>query len=445
MSKPLELIVIGAGHRGADAYASYAFTHPDEVRFVGVAEPDPIRRRRFADDHDLDESQCFTSWEELLDKGQLGDAAIVTTQDQMHVEPAVAAMQTGYHVLLEKPMAHTLEGCIQLVQTAERTGRVLQICHVLRYSPFWRALHEVLDAGRLGDIITVEHRENVAYWHMAHSFVRGNWRNQALSSPMILAKCCHDLDILVWNLNTPVRRLSSVGSLLHYRADQAGPEIPARCTDGCPIERECPFSAIGIYLDLRPFDYLAAEAAARGIDLEAPKVWPFTVLSHDVSRAGRLAALQTGPYGRCVYRCDNDVVDHQVITMELETGPSVVLVMHGHSNEEHRSMRYDGTRATLRARFGRTSEITVHDHATGAVEQVPIPQPQGGHGGGDHGLMFDFLRVLRGEAEPLTSARASLESHLLAFAAEEARLAGTVVDMTAFRAHAEALTRQFAD
>ncbi|RIK47442.1 MAG: gfo/Idh/MocA family oxidoreductase [Chloroflexi bacterium] len=444
MSKPLELIVIGAGHRGADAYASYAFTHPGEVRFVGVAEPDPIRRRRFADDHDLDESQCFTSWEALLDKGQLGDAAIVTTQDQMHVEPAVAAMQAGYHVLLEKPMAHTLEGCIQLVQTAERTGRVLQICHVLRYSPFWRALHEVLAAGRLGDIITVEHRENVAYWHMAHSFVRGNWRNQALSSPMILAKCCHDLDILVWNLASPVRRLSSVGSLLHYRADQAGPEIPARCTDGCPIERECPFSAIGIYLDLRPFDYLAAEAAARGIDPEAPKVWPFTVLSHDVSRAGRLAALQTGPYGRCVYRCDNDVVDHQVVTMELESGPSVILVMHGHSNEEHRSMRYDGTRATLRARFGRASEITVHDHATGAVEQVPIPQPQGGHGGGDHGLMSDFLRVLRGEAEPLTSARASLESHLLAFAAEEARLAGTVVDMAAFRARAEALTRQFA-
>jgi predicted dehydrogenase len=195
-------------------------------------------------------------------------------------------------------------------------------------------------------------------------------------------------------------------------------------------------------LELRPFDYLRAAAAAQVINLEAPKVWPFTVLSHDVSRDGRLAALQTGPYGRCVYRCDNDVVDHQVVTMELESGPSVVLVMHGHSNEEHRSMRYDGTRATLRARFGHTSEITIHDHATGAVEQVSIVEAPGGHGhgGGDHGLMADFLRVLRGELEPLTSARASLESHLLAFAAEEARLAGTVVDMAAYRAQAEALT-----
>jgi predicted dehydrogenase len=438
------MVVIGAGQRGAFAYGSYAFAHPDEVRFVAVAEPDPVRRRRFAEAHDLDESQCFTSWDDLLARGPLGDAAIVTTQDQMHVAPAVAALQAGYHVLLEKPMAHTLAGCVQLVQAAERTGRVLQICHVLRYSPFWRALHTVLASGRLGEIITVEHRENVAYWHMAHSFVRGNWRNTALSSPMILAKCCHDLDILVWNLASPVRRLSSVGSLRHYRADQVGPEIPERCTDGCPVEPTCPFSAPGIYLELRPFAWLRDEATHTGIDPEAPQTWPFTVLGPDVSRTGRLQALQTGPYGRCVYHCDNDVVDHQVVTMELESGSSVVLVMHGHSNEEHRSMRYDGTRATLRARFGAHSEITVHDHATGAVEQIPLEAHGRGHGGGDHGLMQDFVRVLRGEAEPLTSARVSLESHLLAFAAEEARLTHRVVDMPAFRAQAEAITREVA-
>jgi predicted dehydrogenase len=299
-----------------------------------------------------------------------------------------------------------------------------------------------LESGRLGDIITVEHRENVAYWHMAHSFVRGNWRNQALSSPMILAKCCHDLDILVWNLNARCRQLSSFGSLLHYRADQAGPEIPLRCTDGCPIERECPFSAIGIYLDYRPFRQLYAGAVGLDFDPEVPDRWPFTVLSADTSHAGRLHALQTGPYGRCVYRCDNDVVDHQVVSMELEDGASVALIMHGHSNEEHRSMRYDGTRATLRARFGYTSEITVHDHASGAVEQVPMDPVLSGHGGGDHGLMADFAAVLRGEAEALTSARVSLESHLLAFASEEARLNGRVIQMDEYRTRAEQLTRQ---
>jgi predicted dehydrogenase len=407
------------------------------VRFVAVAEPDPIRRTRFADDHDLDDSQCFDDWRALIARGHRADAALVTTQDQMHVEPAVAALEAGYDVLLEKPMAPTLAGCMELIHAAERTGRILQICHVLRYSPFWRTLHEVLESGRLGEIITVEHRENVAYWHMAHSYVRGNWRNEGESNPMILAKCCHDLDILTWNLHAPVKRLSSVGSLLHYRADRVGPEIPLRCTDGCPVEPNCPFSAIGIYLDLRPFPHYIAEAEAGRFDLEAPAIFPLVAVTPDLSRAGRRLALENGPYGRCVYRCDNDVVDHQVVTMELETGPSVVLVMHGHSHEEHRSMRYDGSRATLRARFGDRSEISVHHHATGEIENIQVEQDIGGHGGGDHNLMSDFLAALRGEIPPLTTARASLESHLLAFAAEEARHQQCVVDMTDFRSRAE--------
>jgi predicted dehydrogenase len=441
MTRPLELVLIGAGNRGARSYASYALEHPDEVRFVGVAEPDPLRRRRFADDHDLDDTQCFESWQSLLARGQVGDAAIVTTQDQMHVEPAVAALDAGYNVLLEKPMAHTLAGCIELIQAAERNGRILQICHVLCYSPFWRTLHEILESGRLGEIVTVEHRENVVYWHMAHSFVRGNWRNEGLSSPMILAKCCHDLDILTWNLPSPVKRLSSIGNLKHYRAENVGPEIPLRCTDGCPIEPTCPYSAIGIYLELRPFADRIEDAEPALYALDAPNVWPFNVITPDVSRAGRLHAIETGPYGRCVYRCDNDVVDHQMVTMELESGTSVVLVMHGHSHEEGRTMRYDGTRATLRARFGHQSEITIHDHLTNTVETIPVAQKVAGHGGGDHNLMADFLSALRGEIPPLTSARASLESHLLAFAAEEARHQGTLVDMAEFRARAEALTQ----
>jgi predicted dehydrogenase len=440
MAKPLEIVVVGAGGRGMYAYASYALRHPDQIRIVGVAEPDPIRRGRMAELHDLDDDRCFVTWEDLMAKGQLGEAAIITTQDQMHVEPAVAAMGAGYDVLLEKPMAHTLEGCMRLVQESERRGRVLQICHVLRYAPFWRQLHAILDAGVLGDIITVEHRENVAYWHMAHSFVRGNWRNKALSSPMILAKCCHDLDVLVWNLPSRVKRLSSVGSLLHYRPESVGPEIPSRCVDNCPIEPQCPFSAIGIYLDYeRTFPDARAELTAAGLDGEAPDTWPFNVISPDRSRKGRLRAIQEGPYGRCVYRCDNDVVDHQSVLLELENGTSVNMIMHGHSNQEHRSMRYDGTRATLRARALEPGEIEINYHG-GKTERILVDSGELGHGGGDEGIMADFVRVLRGEIAPLTTARVSLESHLLAFAAEEARLTGQVIDMVSYRAHAEQVT-----
>ncbi len=423
-STPIDVVLIGAGSRGAHVYANYALRHPNQVRLVAVAEPDEGRRQRVAALHDLDDDCLFPSWEALIAAAPAARAAIVTTQDQYHVDPAVAAMRAGYDVLLEKPMAHTLEGCVTLARTAHETGRLLQICHVLRYSPFWRQLNRLLVDGAIGEIVTVEHRENVAFWHMAHSFVRGNWRNKALSSPMILAKCCHDLDILVWNLRQPVKRLSSTGSLFHFRPERAGPEIPARCTDGCPIEPACPFSAIGIYLDHRILPWTPADPAA-------PTGWPFDVISADNSYAARRAALETGPYGRCVYRCDNDVVDHQIVTMEMANGASVVLAMQGHSNEEHRSMRYDGTAGTLRAKAGDPTVIELLPHG-GKPELIPIENGRG-HGGGDDGLMADFVRVMRGEMAPITTADVALESHLLAFAAEEARTTGQWVEMEGFR------------
>ncbi|MBC7237748.1 MAG: gfo/Idh/MocA family oxidoreductase, partial [Chloroflexi bacterium] len=320
---------------------------------------------------------------------------------------------------LEKPMATTPEACVRLVQAAERAGRVLQICHVLRYTLFWRTLHDIIRSGRLGRIITVEHRENVAYWHMAHSFVRGNWGNSAASAPMILAKCCHDMDILYWNLGSPVQRLSAIGELIHFKAENAPPSAPARCTDGCPAQDECPYYAPRLYL-------------------REDTGWPVNVISLDLSMEGRLRALHEGPYGRCVYHCDNDVTDHHLVQMLLEDGTTVAFAMHGHSHNNVRTMRYDGTRATLRASEA-TYEITVYDHLTGSEETIHPGASVGGHGGGDAGVMNAFVRLLRGEIrEPLTDARASLESHLMAFAAEQARVSGKVVSMADYRAEIEA-------
>jgi len=435
-----DLILIGAGLRGADSYASYALEHPTQARFVAVAEPDPERRERFATLHRIPAERRFVDWQELLALPQLGAGALVCTQDRQHVGPAVAAMRAGYDVLLEKPMAPDRAGCVELTHVAEQTGRRLLICHVLRYTPFFRALNQVLLDGRIGEIVDVAHRENVVYWHMAHSFVRGNWRNTAFSNPMILAKCCHDLDILVWNLARPVQRLSSWGSLLEFRPDRAAVEIPARCTDGCPIERECQYSAIKLYLECRPWPALAEQYGAPGTP-PIPPSWPFSALSSDTSYAGRLAALRHGPYGRCVYRADNDVVDHQVVSMQLEGGATATLTMHGHAHEEQRTMRYDGTRGTLRAVFGHRSAIEIHNHRSGRVEPVPIAESTSGHGGGDWGMMRSFVDVLNGREQPLTGARESLESHLLAFAAEEAREHGKVVEMQEYRARAGAAER----
>lgn len=427
---PLKLALIGAGNRGGDVYAAYALHHPDEVQFTAVAEPVPARRARFAASHHLPADHVFARWQDLLDRPQLADAVIIATPDNLHVEPATAALVRGYDVLLEKPMAPALADCVRLVRTAQEQDRIFMIAHVLRYAPFFSTLHRIIQSGRLGDVVTVEHRENVAYWHMAHSFVRGNWRNNAESSPMILAKCCHDLDLLYWMLGGETfTRLSSVGSLRHFRPEHVpDPTVPVRCTDGCPVEAQCPLSAPAIYLDHKPF-------GGPRDDL----TWPMSTLAHgDLSRSAIQQALEHGPYGRCVYHCDNDVVDHQIVLMETDQGTSVALTMHGHSHEEGRTMRYDGTRATLLGDFifGK-QRLTIHDHASNTSEDILIPPAPDTHGGGDLRLVEAFLRAVRvREQHALTNAAAALESHLLAFAAEQARVEGTVIDLAAYRAAA---------
>ena len=424
MTQPITAVLFGAGLRGAYSYAPYALAHPDELKFVAVAEPDPVRRAQFAAAHNVPSERQFSTWEEVVAQPKMADAVFNCTQDQMHYGSGLAVLKAGYDMLLEKPIANTLNETVALVKMAEEHGCLLQICHVLRTTPFFSTLHDILQSGELGDIITVEHRENVAYHHMAHSFVRGNWRNESLSSPMILAKCCHDLDILVWNMGVPVKRLQSFGSLHHFRPENAPEGATLRCTDGCPASETCPFDARRFYMNM---------------NIEG---WPATAVTHDLSYEGRQKALERSPYGRCVYHCDNTVVDSQTVNMEFEDGTTVVLFMHGHSHLEGRTMRYDGTRATLRGSFTiEHGKIDIHDHLADTRKRVKIPMSDGtGHGGGDFGIVRSFVGAMRGETEALTNARASLESHLMAFAAEESRHNNTVIDMAEFRKQAENLS-----
>ena len=415
----IETIVVGAGGRGV-AYGNYALAYPQELRVVGVAEPNQERREHFARLHNIAPDMVFHDWQSLLAGGrQLAQSVINCTMDRLHYDSTMALLERGYDVLLEKPMSPLLEENARLVQQAEATGRSLQICHVLRYTPFWQALRQVVDSGKLGQIISVTHRENLAYYHMAHSFVRGNWRSQATSGPMLLSKCCHDFDVLLWILRQHVVRLSSFGSLAHFRPQFAPEGATERCTDPCPAADDCKYDARKIYA-------------------RASFGWPMNALS---SEEARLEALRTGWYGRCVYHCDNDVVDHQSVNMEMEDGATVTLLMNGQGDEECRTMRWDGTLATLYGKFAASGdEIRVHHHQSGEIEDVPvIARDSSGHGGGDFGIVRSFVGALKGMPDDsVTTARESLESHLLAFAAEEARLEAKVVEMAAFRARLQA-------
>ena len=411
--KPATLLILGAGSRGS-TYAAYALAHPDRARVVGVAEPRAAWRERLAATHGIHASHAVADWQDLLSKHRFADAVIVATPDRMHVKPTVSAVQQGYHVLLEKPMAPDEAGCRRITTAAIDAGVVFAVCHVLRYAPYSRRIKELVEGGAIGDVVSVQHLEPVGYWHQAHSYVRGNWRREDLASSMLLAKCCHDLDWIRYLVGARCTTVQSFGSLRHFRAGQGPPHAARRCLD-CPAESGCPYSAVKIYL--------GRVAAGR-------TGWPVDILVPDVTRESVLEALRDGPYGRCVYGCDNDVVDHQIVNMLFEGGPTASLMMIGFTEADHRQTRIFGTRAQL-VGDGRT--IRRFDFLTDRWEVIEAgaanPSILGGHGGGDGALMDAFIHaVRRGEpAQMPTGPAETLETHMMAFAAERSRIENRVV------------------
>jgi len=405
--KKIHAALIGAGSRGKDVYGEYALKHPNEIGFIAVAEPDKLKRDAFSKDHKISNDMQFSSWEELLEIPNFCDAVVIATQDRMHCLPAITALEKGYHVLLEKPMSSNLVECVLMAEKSEEAKRLLVICHVLRYTPFFSKLKAIIDSGAIGKIVSIQHSENVGYWHQAHSFVRGSWRNSEESSPMILAKSCHDMDILSWLIGRKCIKVSSFGSLKYFREANAPKGSTARCTDGCEAESACAYSALKIYLNRNE--------------------WPTDVVSPDMSNEAVLSALKTGPYGRCVFRCDNDVVDHQVVNMEFEDDITAAFTMCAFTKEISRLTTVMGTGGEIRGDM-ENGIIEVLEFVSGCRETIQIPTSRG-HSGGDEGLMKAFVGQLNanGGISPLTSAKTAMQSHLMAFAAEKSRLENRVI------------------
>ena len=327
--KKVTSIVIGAGLRGGHVYSQYALDHPDEFQVVAVAEPDKERRESFAKRHNIPEELCFESYEELLGKEKLADCAMICTMDRMHYEPTIMALKKGYHVLCEKPMSPDKKEIIEMGEMAKKYDRILSVCHVLRYSPFFSKLKELLEEGKIGRLMTIQHMEEVGYWHQAHSFVRGNWRNAEESSPMILQKCCHDMDIMLWLADSKCESLSSFGELSYFTEENAPEGAPAYCLDGCPHRDECAFYAPRFYLE--NLDGYLVRAVTDQTDPEHV-----------------LEALKKGPYGRCVFHCDNTVVDHQSVDIKFENQVTASFLMTAFTDQCARRIRLMGTKGEIK-------------------------------------------------------------------------------------------------
>ncbi|PAV31146.1 oxidoreductase [Virgibacillus profundi] len=401
--QPKTAILIGAGDRGARAYAPYALEYPNELEIVAVAEPNKERRRRIFEAHNIPTENCYDSWEDLLAQGKMADIAIVCTMDRHHFAPTMKALESGYHVLLEKPMSPDPAECIEMERAAKKYNRQLTICHVLRYTQFWSTIKKVIEEGTIGDVASIQLNENVEIMHMSHSFVRGNWSNKEKSSPMILQKSCHDMDILSFVMDKKCTRVSSYGSLMHFREENTPKGAPKRCLDGCPAELECPFHAGRYYLG-------------------EGKGWA-RKFTEDDSREGIIKALQETDYGKCVYQSDNNVVDHQVVNMEFEDGATATFSMSGFTREQTRMVQIMGTKGEIRGNMAENS-ISIFDFLTKHETVINFNRPVGGHGGGDNAIVRTFLRDIDnyGKQDSLSSASVSLRSHLMAFAAEESRL-----------------------
>lgn len=460
-------VLVGAGNRGKDAYGDWALKHRQEIRFVAVAEPNPERRNLFAAAHSIPPERCFRGWDELFAAGKLADLCFVATQDRHHTGPALGALALGYHVLLEKPMAVTEQDCRRLVTASEQAGRQLRVAHVLRYTSFFSTVKKALSKGLIGKIVNINHSENVSYWHFAHSYVRGNWRRADEASPVVLAKTCHDLDLLYWLIGAPALRVSSFGGLTFYRPENAPPGAARRCLEGCPHLGSCQWSAPRIYLQAEPllqtgtrsrsfFKRLLAGAALhrpgliRGLSRLLPPLetlvnwdqWPVsTITDQPSSREAKRQALLEGPYGRCVFYCDNDVNDHQVVNIDFAGGVTATLTVHGFASFEGRWIRIEGTDGTLFGKF--TSEhqkiIAYDHHKVRKRVLLDLDLDLRSHAGGDDGLMKSLLASFNGgsataeDLDALTSARASLESHLLAFAADRSQQEKRIIDMDELR------------
>lgn len=409
----MKYVLIGAGSRGM-IYGSWAVDHG--IQIAAVAELRPDRLENAGKLLGVPETMRFSDAAPLFDLGKIADAAIIATMDRDHYGHVMQALDCGYDILLEKPISPNPKECLEIEEKANALGKKITVCHVLRYTNFFTTIKEILDSGELGKIVAIKHSENIGNFHMAHSFVRGNWRNTALSSPIILQKSCHDLDILLWLTGSHCAKVASFGSLSYFKEENAPEGSAARCCN-CPVAESCRYDARKAYL---------------------PNLghWPTDVVCLEQTEKALLEALKTSPYGRCVYRCDNDVCDHMSTILEFENGVTATFSLTAQTNRIHRHIHIMCQDGELIGDDGLRT-ITINHFASNSssyeTRTIHVSNSASGHGGGDGGIMEEFAASLTNTAETRSSISRSVESHLMAYAIEEARLTGTVVDMQHYR------------
>lgn len=420
MGSPVRAVIVGAGHRGV-GYAKLALSKPEMLEIVGVADPNPVRRERTAELFGIPETGLYETAQEMAQEPQFADAVINGTMDLDHVPTTLPLLEAGYDVLLEKPICPTREELLLLLETTRRTGRKLMIGHVLRYAPFYVAIKEKLVAGEIGDIYAIQSTEAVSYHHMAVAFVRGRWRRRE-TNPIMLAKCCHDLDLIAWYCSgVRPTHVASMGARTIFREESAPEGSGTRCLVDCEIEAQCQYSARKNYLEQGRWGMYAFEPIEH---IESPT-------DEDRERSLR----EDSPFGRCVYRCDNDVMDHQSVIVEFANGTTASHDMVTGTAQPGRSVHVWGTQGEIQGFMEDGAFVVRHPNARAgheySEERIELNVSMDMHGGGDLRLVEDFVRAVRGEERSISSTDIvdSIYGHLIAFAADDAMTGRKIVEI----------------
>jgi len=416
--KKVTFVILGMGNRGMQCLRRH-YKYQDEMEITAIADNRRVRLEAANRYLELPEDRLFDSAEALFSQPQLADVLYIATPDADHKEHAVAAMARGYNLLLEKPIANTLEDCVEIVEAARKYDRKIIVCHVLRYTVFYQEIKRLISEGAIGKVQNIAASEKIGYYHFAHSYVRGNWHKLADSSPAILAKCSHDMDLMLWLTGQKCTKVSSFGSLDYFTEANCPEGAPARCSDGCKHE-DCPYHAVKFYNSRIPG-------------------WPSNVLHPEPTEENLLEILKTTDYGRCVYQLDNDVVDHQVVNLLMEDGCTVSFTMSAFNGIQDRAIHVMGTKGDIWGNLGdKTLNVYIYGQEPYTIDLTTLCDDFSGHGGGDGRMFYDVVRFLRGDdfdTSAITTIERSAESHYVAFAAEQSRVMdGQVVDMSTFAA-----------
>lgn len=412
MQKKFTVAIIGVGSRGGDAYGSIMMTRKDEFEIVALCDKKPERLEVFGEKFGVEKENRFIDEEEFFQKRR-ADLLIIATLDGDHIRHCLAAFELGYDVMCEKPITDDRDECLQLLEAQKRHGNKVLVCHVLRYAPAFLKVAELLEQNEIGRLVLIEALERVGFWHQAHSYVRGNWRRRADTTPMILAKCCHDLDLIQFYANSRCKSVSSVGDLTYFTKENAPEGAAKRCSE-CSCAGTCPLDAKRVYMD--SWEYWNRKE----------DTWPQNVLvTAPITEAKLKKAIEEGPYGRCAFDCDNDVVDHQITQMTFENGVKATLTMTGFTARGGRRMSFYGTNGEI---ILDEAESTIRVQQFGkqpyTISLKDLTEGGFGHGGGDSRIIENLYLVLSGKEESRTSLASSIESHLIGICAEESRLQG---------------------